>query len=106
MESLEQKVNSINKRLTYYENIPTVIYKDSSEASVAIAHEIAALITDKEKENEKAVLGLATGSTPVGVYDELVRLHEEEGFSFKNVITFNLDIRLFPYFIPRIIMLF
>ena len=91
MESLEQKVNSINKRLTYYENIPTVIYKDSSEASVAIAHEIAALITDKEKENEKAVLGLATGSTPVGVYDELVRLHEEEGFSFKNVITFNLD---------------
>lgn len=91
MESLEHKLNSINKRLTYYENIPTVIYKDSSEASVAIAHEIASLIREKEKKNEKAVLGLATGSTPVAVYDELVRLYEEEGLSFKNVITFNLD---------------
>ncbi len=91
MESLEKKLKSINKRLTYYENIPTVIYNDSSEASVAIAHEIAELIKEKEKNNEKAVLGLATGSTPVGVYDELVRLHEEEGLSFKNVITFNLD---------------
>ena len=37
------------------------------------------------------VLGLATGSTPVGIYDELVRLHREEGLSFANVITFNLD---------------
>ena len=37
------------------------------------------------------MLGLATGTTPVGVYDELVRLHREEGLSFANVITFNLD---------------
>ena len=37
------------------------------------------------------VLGLATGSTPVGVYDELVRLHREEGVSFRSVVTFNLD---------------
>jgi len=37
------------------------------------------------------VLGLATGSSPLSVYRELVRLHKEEGLSFKNVITFNLD---------------
>ena len=37
------------------------------------------------------ILGLATGSTPVGIYDELVRRHHEEGLSFANVITFNLD---------------
>ena len=91
MKSLQERLNSINKRLTYYENIPTVIYDDSSEASAAIAHEIASLIKEKEEKNEKAVLGLATGSTPVAVYDELIRLHEEEGLSFKNVITFNLD---------------
>lgn len=36
-------------------------------------------------------MGLATGSTPKGVYMELVRLHKEEGLSFNNVITFNLD---------------
>lgn len=91
MESLQKKLNSIDKRLCYYENIPTVIYSDSAEASLAIAQEIASLIKRKEKNNEKAVLGLATGSTPVAVYDELVRLHKEEGLSFKNVITFNLD---------------
>ncbi|WP_234573438.1 glucosamine-6-phosphate deaminase [Rhodohalobacter sp. 614A] len=91
MKNLHEKLNSTDKRLRYYENIPTVIYEGSSEASLAIAQEIAELIKEKEKKNEKAVLGLATGSTPVAVYDELVRMHEEDGLSFKNVITFNLD---------------
>ncbi len=61
------------------------------QASKAVAQEIAALIDLKAARGEKTVLGLATGSTPTGVYDELVRLHREEGLSFKNVITFNLD---------------
>jgi hypothetical protein len=39
----------------------------------------------------QAVLGLATGSTPKTLYKELVRLHQEEGLSFANVVTFNLD---------------
>ncbi|MCA9238875.1 MAG: glucosamine-6-phosphate deaminase, partial [Planctomycetales bacterium] len=42
-------------------------------------------------EGRTCVLGLATGSTPTGVYDELIRLHREEGLSFQNVVTFNLD---------------
>lgn len=91
MATIKHKTASIDKRLTYYEKIPTIIYENSSEASEAIAHEIASLIRDKAKKGAKAVLGLATGSTPVGVYEELVRMHKEEGLSFKNVITFNLD---------------
>lgn len=77
--------------LTKYEKIPTYIYSESSEASVAVAAEIAGLILDKQTRGEKCVLGLPTGSTQIGIYAELVRLHKEEGLSFKNVITFNLD---------------
>ena len=56
-----------------------------------MAAEIAALIRQRAAEGKNVVLGLATGSTPVGVYNELVRLHQQEGLSFQNVITFNLD---------------
>ena len=41
--------------------------------------------------NEKCVLGLATGSSPLSIYKELIRMHKEDGLSFHNVITFNLD---------------
>lgn len=74
-----------------YERIPTHIFADSEKASKAVALEIAALIRQKNKENKPAVLGLATGSSPKKVYQELIRMHKEEGLSFKNVITFNLD---------------
>lgn len=73
------------------ERVHTVIFSSSSEASRLIAQEIASLIRDKASRSENAVLGLATGSSPLGVYKELVRLHREEGLSFQNVITFNLD---------------
>ncbi|MDE1193312.1 MAG: glucosamine-6-phosphate deaminase [Arachidicoccus sp.] len=74
-----------------FEKIPVQIFKSPSEGSISTAHEIAALIKEKQSRNENCVLGLATGSTPIKVYDELVRLHKEDGLSFKNVITFNLD---------------
>src|SRR5581483_4793149 len=61
------------------------------EGSRFIGKEIAALIREKESKGQKAVLGLATGSSPKSLYAELVRLHREEKLSFKNVITFNLD---------------
>ncbi|MCA9300081.1 MAG: 6-phosphogluconolactonase, partial [Phycisphaerales bacterium] len=73
------------------ERIPVSVYPSSAQASRAIASEIADLIREKASRNEMAVLGLATGSTPQGIYDELVRLHREEGLSFANVMTFNLD---------------
>ena len=76
---------------TRYEKIHNVIFESSVKASILVAEEIAALIREKEALNEKCVLGLATGSSPIKVYEELVRMHQEEGLSFSNVITFNLD---------------
>lgn len=76
---------------TKFEKIHTEIFDNSTQASLAIAHEIAELIRKKQADGEHCVLGLATGSSPTSVYNELVRLHQEEGLSFKNVITFNLD---------------
>lgn len=73
------------------ERVPVTVHPSSEAASRAVAREIADLINEKADRSELAVLGLATGSTPVGVYDELARLHREEGLSFGNVVTFNLD---------------
>ena len=76
---------------TRYEKLPVTVYGNQQQASIAVAGRIAALIRGKKAKGEKTVLGLATGVTPIGVYAELVRLHKEEGLSFKNVVTFNLD---------------
>ena len=76
---------------TRFEKIHNVIFDNSDEGSVVVAQEIADLIRSKAKNNEQCVLGLATGSSPIKVYEELVRMHKEEGLSFKNVVTFNLD---------------
>lgn len=73
------------------ERIPTSVHESSARASAAVAREIADLIHARRREGRRAVLGLATGSTPQGVYDELVRLHTAEGLSFRGVVTFNLD---------------
>jgi glucosamine-6-phosphate deaminase len=74
-----------------FEKIPVRIYPDLKEGSKFAAREIADLIRSKQAAGQSCVLGLATGSTPRSMYAELVRLHKEEGLSFKNVITFNLD---------------
>ncbi|HEX3731077.1 MAG TPA: glucosamine-6-phosphate deaminase, partial [Opitutaceae bacterium] len=74
-----------------FEHAPAAVFPDSREASRAVAAEVAELIRSRQQENRRAVLGLATGSTPVSFYAELVRLHREEGLSFANVETFNLD---------------
>ena len=76
---------------TRYEKLPVTVYPDPATASIEVANRIADLIRAKDAKEEKTVLGLATGATPVGVYNELVRLHREEGLSFKNVVTYNLD---------------
>lgn len=79
------------RRFAKFEKIPVRVYAHAGEASRAVAAEIAALVRRRAEEGRSCVLGLATGSTPVGVYGELVRLHREEGLSFKHVVTFNLD---------------
>ena len=77
--------------LKTFEKLPVKIWNDSGEASRHVARSIALAIRQKQQEGEHIVLGLATGSTPIQVYAELVRMHQEEGLSFQNVITFNLD---------------
>ena len=74
-----------------FEKIPCEIFTTTKEGSTFVAAEIAKLIREKQAAGKKCVLGLATGSTPISMYAELVRLHREEGLSFKNVVTFNLD---------------
>ena len=65
-----------------------MIFEDAIAASIDVAKAIAKIINSKEG---NCVSGLPTGSTPIFIYEELIRLHEEEGLSFKNVISFNLD---------------
>ncbi len=73
------------------ERIPTVVLDDPTLLARAVAERIAAIISHHNATGRRTVLGLATGSTPVGVYRELIRLHREEGLSFRHVVTFNLD---------------
>jgi glucosamine-6-phosphate deaminase len=73
------------------ERIPAVLVDDHDELARLVAGHIAALIRERNSAGRETVLGLATGSTPVGVYRELIRLHREEGLSFRGVRTFNLD---------------
>lgn len=74
-----------------FEKLHNIVVPSAAKGSELIAQEIADLIRNKQAKNKKCVLGLATGSSPLSVYAELVRMHKEEGLSFENVITFNLD---------------
>ncbi len=82
---------SIRSAAEAYEKVPTFIFPDSAQAAATLAQEVRGVIEAKNKVGKPAVLGMATGSTPVPFYRELIRLHKQEGLSFKNVITFNLD---------------
>lgn len=74
-----------------HERIAVTVFPQADEASRAVAHDIARLIQSRSREQQRCVLGLATGSTPLGVYRELVRMHQTQSLSFRDVITFNLD---------------
>tara|TARA_B100000678_G_scaffold64586_1_gene52731 strand:+ start:1042 stop:2949 length:1908 start_codon:yes stop_codon:yes gene_type:complete len=83
--------NPGSSSVTRFERIHTVIFNDKENAELLIAEEIKNLIEKNNKKGKKTVLGLATGSSPLGVYKKLIDLHKKEQFTFKNVITFNLD---------------
>ncbi|GIZ10232.1 glucosamine-6-phosphate deaminase [Flavobacterium sp. UMI-01] len=88
LKSSIDKATSFEKR---FENVGTIVFENATVASKAVAQEIADLIRVKQAQKQPCILGLATGSSPKGLYAELVRLHKEEGLSFHNVISFNLD---------------
>ena len=81
----------IESEFTQLERIPTQIYNSADDACQTVADAITNLISERNAANKPTVLGLATGSTPVRLYRELIRRHKQEGLSFANVITFNLD---------------
>ena len=90
-ERYYRPVDAMDKiRQTQFEKIDTEIYDDEKQGSKQIAAEIAAVIKNKQAQNQTCVLGLSGGSSPLSVYEELVKLHKEEGLSFNHVMVFNL----------------
>ena len=75
--------------ITRMEKVPTDIYPKVEEAVKAIATTVVEEIKRKQKEGEYCVLGLGTGTSLTPLYEELIRMHKEEGVSFKNVVVFN-----------------
>ena len=84
-------LNPGSSSITRFEKIHTVIFDDKKTAEFLVAEEIKKLIEKNNKKNKKTVLGLATGSSPVGVYNQLIDFHKNDKLSFKNVVTYNLD---------------
>lgn len=71
--------------------VPTLVFSNSNQAARHIALQIEEIIKQNVAQGKFTVLGLPTGSTPVGLYRELIRMHKMEGLDFSKVITFNLD---------------
>jgi glucosamine-6-phosphate deaminase len=95
-EARDPSTNRGPSRLTHsaassLEKIRTIVVDDHQHIARLVANRIATLITEKQAAGERTVLGLATGSTPIGVYRELIRMHRDGELSFRDVVTFNLD---------------
>ena len=73
------------------ERLPVVVTETYEEVAALVAKRMAEIIRARRQDGRAAVLGLATGSTPVGIYRELIRMHRTEGLDFSGVVTFNLD---------------
>ncbi len=84
-------LENIKFQFKSFEKIPVRIWSNNQEGSKHIAQSIALAIRQRQQDGKQLVLGLATGSSPISLYKELVRMHQEEGLSFKNVVSFNLD---------------
>ncbi|MBW3630270.1 MAG: glucosamine-6-phosphate deaminase [Gemmatimonadetes bacterium] len=91
MASTNAGEDRIPERASVRERVSVVVVEQYEQIAAMIAARMAELIRTRNAEGRNAVLGLATGSTPIGVYRELIRLHREEGLDFTKVITFNLD---------------
>ena len=88
--NLKYQSPGINEE-TRFEKLHTVTFENSNEASLLIAREICDLIKSKQEKKKNCVIGFATGSSPTKVYQEIIKIHNEESLSFYNVIAFNLD---------------
>jgi hypothetical protein len=93
IDRLESQLQVHKRSGSAGERVPVLIFDDPGEIALQAARRIRTLIQEKDAANEYAVLGLPTGSTPIGVYHELARMHREEGLDFTNVITFRESVR-------------
>ena len=84
-------IDSVAAETHKFEKVSTSIFEDSNKASYDVAKEIVDTMLQKQRQGKNFVLGLATGSTPIKVYEYLVEFHQKQNVSFYNVITFNLD---------------
>lgn len=75
--------------LSRFEKIPTHIYEKPERAAKKIANDIVKHLQKSQSEGKNFVLGVSGGSSPLLVYEELIRLHRESGVSFRNLIVFN-----------------
>ncbi len=82
---------TLNKFDNAIEKIAVSVFPNRDKGSVFVASQIASIIRENNEKGKRTVLGLATGSSPLVIYKELIRLHKEEGLSFENVVSFNLD---------------
>ena len=69
-------------------HVPCYVFEHSRDLARSVAQTVANLIRERYSFGQTAVLGLPTGSTPVGVYRELIRMHREEGLDFSGVVRF------------------
>ena len=92
---MRQEISASRKALSgsgmYPERVPVEIFDNPVSLARKAAGRIAELIREHQAAGKKFVLGLPSGSTPIGVYQELIRMHREEGLDFSGVITFSLD---------------
>src|SRR5690554_5872383 len=86
--SLAQRASSMGTQL---ERVPVMIFDEPSQLGYQVARRIANLIEEGRTVGKNVVLGLPTGSTPIGVYQELIKMHREEGLDLSNVVAFILD---------------
>jgi len=84
-------MEQVNHTGTQRERVNTLIFDTSNQIAYQVARRIANLIEERQAVGKHVVLGLPTGSTPIGVYQHLIRMHREQGLDFSNVVTFNLD---------------
>ena len=91
VEMQQQHRPSHSARSLRNTKVPTLVFANAREVDKHVALVVESLIRENNSAGVPTVLGLPTGSTPIGVYRELIRLHKDENLDFSQVITFNLD---------------
>ncbi len=77
-------------RISRMEKVPTTLFETAKQGAIEVARTIADRIRKRQAEGEKFVLSLVCGRSMTDIFAELVRMHDEEALSFRNVVLFNL----------------